>query len=533
MKKTLFPFIVLLLSQLEFAKAQNSGDFFNEANQLLGKHVMDGEVNYGELKAAPEKLNGLINTIATFDVEPLNKIEQKAFYINAYNLTVIKTIVDAYPVGSPMDISGFFDSKKHLIANKNMTLDELENKLLRPTYKDPRFHFILVCGAIGCPPIINKAYLPGSLDQQMETQAKKAINSNFVTIDDDNKKIIASEICNWYKEDFTQNGQTLIDYLNQYRTTKIPSDYKVTYSNYNWSLNDHKTNASSTNTANRQPQANANQIYNPGTLLKKGKIDLTAFNSIYTQTKSNWLGTDFDGARETFYTTLIQFTYGTSKNARINLGVDVNFRGSARRTDPSFSSIGGAFAFKNNDTNRVGITSIGPRIKISPFKGNNDFSLQSTFLIPTIQHPEGRSSDDGNLYWADWNRLIWWNQFFYTRELGSKFQLFTEADLLFRFATNSDQIPFLDVPLNLFMSYFPTPKITVYAMSQHVPRFTYSTDPNNTTDWVIGSNYTAVGGGLKYQLTQKLQLELLYTNFVNAVNAGLGESFNLGIKFLN
>ena len=90
----------------------------------------------------------------------------------------------------------------------------------------------------------------------------------------------------------------------------------------------------------------------------------------------------------------------------------------------------------------------------------------------------------------------------------------------------------LDLPASAFLSYFPTSKITVYAMTQHVHRYTNDIDPVNSNDWLVPSNYTASGLGFKYQIMKKMNLELLYTNFWRGRNSGLGNTFNLGIKFL-
>ena len=92
----------------------------------------------------------------------------------------------------------------------------------------------------------------------------------------------------------------------------------------------------------------------------------------------------------------------------------------------------------------------------------------------------------------------------------------------------------LDLPASVFLSYFPTRKITIYAMTQHVHRFTNDIAPQDptVTDWVIPANYTASGLGFKYQVLPNLNLELLYTNFWRGQNSGLGNTFNLGIKFL-
>lgn len=109
-------------------------------------------------------------------------------------------------------------------------------------------------------------------------------------------------------------------------------------------------------------------------------------------------------------------------------------------------------------------------------------------------------------------------------------KLFLEADLLFRLKIYNNQINLLDVPLSVFLSYFPTKKITFYVMSQHLNRLAKPNEPN---DWVIPSNYTLSGLGFKYQITHNLNIELLYNNFWRAKNAGLGNTFNIGIKYIS
>ena len=108
---------------------------------------------------------------------------------------------------------------------------------LRAKFKDARFHFVLVCGAIGCPPLISKAYLPNTLETQLETQTKIALNGTFLKVNTKKKHVEGSEILKWYKEDFTMNGTKELDFINKYRTEKIPSNFKLSYFTYNWNLN--------------------------------------------------------------------------------------------------------------------------------------------------------------------------------------------------------------------------------------------------------------------------------------------------------
>ena len=95
----------------------------------------------------------------------------------------------------------------------------------------------MVCGAIGCPPLINKAYFPNILEAQLETQTKIALNGSFLKVNIKKKSVEGSEILKWYKEDFTMDGKTEIDFINKYRTEIIPKNFKLTYFTYNWNLN--------------------------------------------------------------------------------------------------------------------------------------------------------------------------------------------------------------------------------------------------------------------------------------------------------
>ena len=337
---------------------------------------------------------------------------------------VIKQTIDKYPVQSPQVIPGFFDRTKYTVGGKEIALNDIENKILRPTYKDARLHFVLVCGAKGCPPITRFAYVPSQLEDQLTQQTELALNDESF-IYQSNGTSNLSEIFNWYSVDFGKNKSQLIEFINSYRIKKLSTKDRISYYTYDWNLNDTKNLVQVSSQGEVSEEFNL-QTFTPGNLLAKGKVDVTLFNTLYTQTRNNWQGVDYESARENFYSSLLQVTFGTSKSKRINLGVDVKFTSTGRSTDLSPSSIAAGFRFKNNDSSRVGITAIGPRIKISPFKGSNSFSIQSTFLIPTIKQPEGGTG----LYWADWDRFTWWNQFYYTTSF-NKFQLFAEADLLF------------------------------------------------------------------------------------------------------
>jgi hypothetical protein len=74
----------------------------------------------------------------------------------------------------------------------------------------------------------------------------------------------------------------------------------------------------------------------------------------------------------------------------------------------------------------------------------------------------------------------------------------------------------------LFLSYFPSSKFTVLGLVQHSQLLDLGNE--------FSQDFTAVGGGAKYQLTDALNLEALYTNFVRGNDTGLGQTFNLGLR---
>jgi len=229
-------FILMLLCYTSVAQSQNLDTFFETADAFFSTYVKNGKVAYAQLHKNPADLDALIQLAETITVNETDADNYQAFWINAYNLATIKGIVDNYPIQSPLDKNGFFDKIAYNLGGKHITLNDIENKLLRAKFNDARVHFVLVCGAVGCPPLINKAYKPETLDAQLTTQTQKAINGNFIKVNAKKKRVEVSQIMEWYKDDFVQNGSE-IDFLNQYRTEKIPSKYKLSYFQYNWALN--------------------------------------------------------------------------------------------------------------------------------------------------------------------------------------------------------------------------------------------------------------------------------------------------------
>jgi len=238
MKRTLIQTLFFLLIVTNIS-AQDVAAFFNKSDGFFKTNVVDGKVKYADIKNNPDALKAILESAKGISVSETDAATYQAFWINAYNLLVIDGIVKNYPLKSPLDVAGFFDKTKHEIGGRSITLNGIENDLLRAKFPaEARFHFVLVCAGLGCPPIINTAYTPKALESQLQKQTVMALNNpTFIKVN--KNKVQISQLFEWYKGDFEQKGST-VDFINTYRKEQLPDNAKVSYYPYDWSLNEAK-----------------------------------------------------------------------------------------------------------------------------------------------------------------------------------------------------------------------------------------------------------------------------------------------------
>lgn len=223
--------VVIAALSMTAALAQ-SGSFYVDADQFYKKYVENGFVDYKGIKTSGAH-ESLIREVAKTDLSGKSSAEIQAFYINAYNLYVIKKIVDNYGIQSVMDVDQFFDKKDIKVAGKTVSLNQLEKEMLLKKYGDARYHFVLVCGAVDCPPLASFAYTPSDLENQLAKRTQKAMNDpKFIKTN--GSKASISQLFDWYASDFGGKSN-VVNYINKYRTNNISGP--VEYYNYDWSLN--------------------------------------------------------------------------------------------------------------------------------------------------------------------------------------------------------------------------------------------------------------------------------------------------------
>jgi len=209
---------VVLLAIVLFAsgpRAQDSGADARRArfDEILDMNVRDGFVYYRALKSERARLDGYIASLGNVQLDSASPQEQVAFWLNAYNAVVLRTVVDHYPIqqrsrdypaNSIRQIPGAFERETHRLAGRTLTLDQIEQTVL-PTFHDPRVFFALGRGAVGSGRLRSEAYTADKLEQQLaETASECAGRSVCVQLDSAQDAMRVSSIFSWRREQFVE-----------------------------------------------------------------------------------------------------------------------------------------------------------------------------------------------------------------------------------------------------------------------------------------------------------------------------------------
>jgi len=213
--------------------------------ELLKQYVREGVVDYRGLKQEEARLDRYLEQLENIDIDRLDRDEAYAFYVNAYNAWTLKVILKAYPDIKSIRDLGLFSTgpwKKKIVRvdDRIISLDDVEHKILRAQYNDPRVHFAVNCAAKSCPPLISEPFRGEILNRQLDMATRNFLNdpkSNYLKGD----TLYVSRIFKWYGEDFPDGVVAFVlsyangDFKKQLEARK--GRIRVEYLDYDWSLN--------------------------------------------------------------------------------------------------------------------------------------------------------------------------------------------------------------------------------------------------------------------------------------------------------
>jgi len=213
---------------------------------LLKAHVDDkGGVDYEWLKLDVAKLDAYIKALAAAPFDDMGRNQKLALLIDAYNAFTLRLILDHYPIDSIQSIPAEkrWDAVRWRVGGHTWSLNQIEQEQIRPKFKEPRVHFALVCAAVGCPKLRNKAYEADRIDEQLEDQARYVqTHSRWFQFEPDSGVVRLPRLYLWYGGDFRQVAGSVLDFAARYslelkKALDAGRKPKIEWLPYDWSLN--------------------------------------------------------------------------------------------------------------------------------------------------------------------------------------------------------------------------------------------------------------------------------------------------------
>ena len=214
--------------------------------RVLQRHVNDhGEVDFAALRddASNAGLGALESYVQAIAVTPLDAAPTQqarlAHMINAYNALSMYNVIAS---GIPPSHDGFakvkfFVLRKFVIGGAPLSLYDFENSIIRKL-DEPRVHFALNCSAVSCPVLPRAVFTAERLNEELERETRSFFSRiENLRIDDARRTVFFNEILKFYTEDFVPaHGNDLTAYAQRYTLQKIPADYAIAFTPYNWTI---------------------------------------------------------------------------------------------------------------------------------------------------------------------------------------------------------------------------------------------------------------------------------------------------------
>jgi len=172
-----------------------------------------------------------------------------AYWINLYNAPTVKVVLDNYPVDSILHITispGWFSTgpwgkKLVTVEGEQLSIDDVEHRILRPIWRDPRIHYVVNCASIGCPNLRRRAFTGNRVDAMLDAAARDYIN-DWRGAAFREGELYVSTLYKWYAVDFGGTVPKIIAHLGRYARGELAKGLAAATSiagyRYDWDLNE-------------------------------------------------------------------------------------------------------------------------------------------------------------------------------------------------------------------------------------------------------------------------------------------------------
>jgi len=208
--------------------------------------VRSARVDYAALKANRDALDRAVTAFAApaaAEESSWTREQRMAFWINAYNAFTLKLISDEYPITSVWKTrdGGPWGKKLVKVEGEEIALDDIEHRILRPIWKDPRTHYAVNCASLGCPNLQPRAFTASFMEAMLDEGARAYVNHPRGAHVRDDGLLEASSIYKWFVSDFG-GERGVLEHLRQYAGAELAQELggktEIVDYRYDWSLND-------------------------------------------------------------------------------------------------------------------------------------------------------------------------------------------------------------------------------------------------------------------------------------------------------
>lgn len=219
-------------------------------DQVLKRYVDErGLVDYNGIAEDPE-FKSYMESLKSADPGNASRNAQLAFWLNAYNAVTIDKVIRVKPKKSVRETlvpgiwtsTKFFTTRAHTVAGNSESPDSIEHEILRKRFHDPRIHFAIICASSGCPPLPRFAYTEQNVQDKLEVETRKYINSQRgIRIDSKRNTLYLSKLFDWFAGDFESKSGSVTAFIEPYLDDAalafLRGNPKIEYLSYDWSLN--------------------------------------------------------------------------------------------------------------------------------------------------------------------------------------------------------------------------------------------------------------------------------------------------------
>jgi hypothetical protein len=217
---------------------------------LLHAHVKDGLVDYDAFAKAPE-FRSYLASLDKVDASKLDDQERLAFWLNVYNAYTIQLIVahgerqsirNVNKTLGVLQLKGPWSEPLVRAAGKRLTLDEVEHRIIRREFHDPRVHFAMTSAARGSPPLRNEAYTGALLERQLVDQGRIFLRESPLRNSIQGRGLVLSPIFTHFRADFGVSRAELVNFLRPWLDDSVrvqleKGRFFLVEKKFDWTLN--------------------------------------------------------------------------------------------------------------------------------------------------------------------------------------------------------------------------------------------------------------------------------------------------------